>query len=323
MRENAEKVITEYMKPIYGFALKRCSCAEDAEDLTQEICLKLYRVMLVRDDIKDVQKFVWTVAHHAIANYYRGKQKTGIGLCINELAEILPSDVNVTESIIQRELESRLHKEIAYLSKLQRKIVIAHYYENKKQDEIAEALGIPLGTVKWHLFEAKKDLKKGLDIMRKESELKFNPIKFALCGTSGSVGTKGNNSNFFRSALSQNIAYAVWKEGKSINEIADALGVSPVYVESEAEYLEEYGFLVKQGDKYLCNILIDEPTAELNHMHDEMVQRAAKLFANELFDELSASPLLNDENYIVCNHMTDIVKGRPVWEKDNNFMIQR
>ena len=320
-RENANKITIEYTKPIYGFALKRCSSVEDAEDLTQEICLKLYRVMLARNDIKDVRKFVWTIAHNALANYYRGKQQVGIGVCINELAEILPSDANVSDSIIKKEIESRLHSEIAYLSKLQRKIVIAYYYENKKQDKIAKALGVSLGTVKWHLFEAKKDLKKGLDTMRQASELKFNPIKFALCGTNGSVGTKGSNSNFFRSALSQNIEYVVWNKAKSVNEIADALGVSPVYVESETEYLEEYGFLTKQGNKYLCNILLDEPTTELHRMHDEMYQQAAKLFANELYDELSASPLLKDENYIVCNRMIDIVNSRPVSEMDKNFIL--
>ena len=64
-RENANKITIEYTKPIYGFALKRCSSVEDAEDLTQEICLKLYRVMLARNDIKDVRKFVWTIAHNA------------------------------------------------------------------------------------------------------------------------------------------------------------------------------------------------------------------------------------------------------------------
>ena len=320
-REQAEKITTEYMKPIYGFALKRCATGEDAEDLTQEICLKLYRVLLVRDDIEDTRKFVWTVAHNALANYYRGKQQSSIGVCIDDFADVLPSNDDVSESIIKNETESRLHSEIAYLSKLQRRIVIAYYYENKKQDAIANGLGIPLGTVKWHLFEAKKDLKKGMNIMRQASELKFNPIKFDICGTSGSVGTKGGSNNFFRSALSQNIEYAVWKQAKTVNEIADDLGVSPVYVESEAEYLEEYGFLTKKGDKYLCNILLDEPTTEMHHMHDEMYGQAAKLFANALFDELFASQLLEDENVIVCNRMVDIVGGKPVWEKDKNFML--
>ena len=75
---------------------------------------------------------------------------------IDDLSGLPASDDDVHEQIIRDETEARLHKEIAYLSKLQRKIVIASYYEHKKQQEIANELGIPLGTVKWHLFEAKR-----------------------------------------------------------------------------------------------------------------------------------------------------------------------
>ena len=67
-----------------------------------------------------------------------------------------------------------------------------------------------------------------------------------------------------------------------------------MYVESEAEFLEEYGFLLKLKDKYLCNILISEPTEELNRLHDEMYLKAAKIFANELYDELMKSKLLDE-----------------------------
>lgn len=119
-----------------------------------------------------------------------------------------------------------------------------------------------MGTVKWHLFEAKKELKKGLERMRPLGELKFHPVTFALCGTNGSVGTKGGCQNFFRSALAQNIAYALLRGDKTVNQLGDALGVSPVYVESEAAYLAEYGFLLRQGNAYRLNILLDEPTAE-------------------------------------------------------------
>ena len=56
--------------------------------------------------------------------------------------------------------------------------------------EIAEEMDIPVGTVKWHLFEAKKELKRGMDTMRKTSELKFNPINFTSVGINGSIGTK-------------------------------------------------------------------------------------------------------------------------------------
>lgn len=289
----AGKLVEEYLKLIYAFVLKRCSSEQDAEDLTQEISLKVYRALL-RGDIPSVSGYVWTAARHTLANYYRGKQRNGIGLPIDEMAERLPSDEDVAARVIEEETVSRLHREIAYLSSLRRKIVVAYYYDGKPQEQIALELSIPLGTVKWHLFEARKDLKKGMETMRTDSELQFAPISFDICGTNGSMGAKGENGNFFHSALAQNIAYAVRQEGKTANEIAGLLGVSPVYVESEAEYLAEYGFLLKQGKRYLINILLDVPTPELVHLHDELYVRAAALFAGELYEELTRGSLLDE-----------------------------
>ena len=235
----AEQIVTEYLKPIFGFALKRCKTEADAEDLSQEIVLRAYRALLARDDIYDVGKFIWAIAHNTLANYYRDGTKQVIGVSIDEIAEIIPDgSADLSAGMIHRETCDKLHSEIAYLSKLQRRIVIAYYYENKKQAEIARELDIPVGTVKWHLFEAKKELKKGMDIMR-NNELKFNPVKFDFCSISGSVGKKGIGSLRHSSALSQNIIYAVRKKALTINEIADLMGVSPVYIESEIEIKSE------------------------------------------------------------------------------------
>ncbi len=294
-RTDAEKWTTEYLKPVFGFALKKCRSIEDAEDLSQEIMAKVYVALLKRDYIEDVSKFIWTIAHNCLSNYYRDNKHSFTGVPIDEVENCLCDETPTAEAlIVEREEISKLYSEIAYLSKLQRRIVIMYYYENKKQEQIAKELNIPVGTVKWHLFEAKKELKRGMEIMREPSELKFNPKRFDMCSFSGKIGTKGDISNFFRSAISQNIVYTVRYEAKTINEIADELGVSPVYVESEAEFLEEYGFLLKQKDKYLCNVLISEPTEELNRLHDEMYLKAAKIFANELYDELMKSKLLDE-----------------------------
>lgn len=319
-KQDAEHIITEYVKPIYGFALKRCKSMQDAEDLSQEIILKAFRALLNKEDIEDIGKFLWTIAHNALSNYYRDMGKYFIGGPVEELAEELSDGKpELLTGLVEQEEVTKLQSEIAYLSKLQRRIVIAYYYENKKQEEIAKELAIPVGTVKWHLFEAKKDLKRGMETMRTASELKFNPIRFAMCSTNGSEGTKGSNSSFFRSPLTQNIAYAVWKEAKSVNEIADALGVSPVYVESEAEYLEEYGFLTKRGEKYLCNILIEEGTPEINRMRDTMYEEAAKLFANDLYDELVSAEIWNHPG--VQGGFTEELSFESTQEKDKNFFL--
>ena len=65
-RQDVEKTITEYLKPIFGFALKRCKSIHDAEDLSQEIAIRAFRALLIKEDIADMGKFIWTVAHNTL-----------------------------------------------------------------------------------------------------------------------------------------------------------------------------------------------------------------------------------------------------------------
>lgn len=317
-RHDAEKIITEYLKPVFGFALKRCKNPHDAEDLSQEIILRAFRALLCRDDIEDHAKFIWTVAHNALCNYYRDGEKSIIGIPIDDVAELIADEDLPFDDTEDSDALCRLQSEIAYLSKLQRRIVIAYYFENRRQADIARLLNIPVGTVKWHLFEAKKELKRGMDTMRKTSELKFNPIKFQAFGINGSAGTK-DLSDIVRSPLVQNICYCVRNEAKMTGEIADALGVSPVYIEGEVDFLAEYGFLKEQKGKYIADFIIGEPSAALLTMKDKMYKKTAGLFAGELYDELMRGDILDDDG-ISCG-MTGAYSadGKPL--RDKNFIL--
>lgn len=317
-RNDVENIITEYVKPVFGFALKRCKNIQDAEDLSQEIIARAFRALLVKEDIADMGKFIWTVAHNTLSNYYRDTAKSMLGVPLDEVAEQLADPNSALDQEDDSDSICRLQGEIAYLSKLQRRIVIAYYFENRKQAEIAEELNIPVGTVKWHLFEAKKELKRGMDTMRKTSELKFNPITFDSFGTNGSVVK--SPEEIFRSTLSQNICYCVRNQAMSVNEIADALGVSPVYVEPEAEFLEEYGFLRMQKEKYIADFIINEPKEELLIMVDEMYKKAAKLFANDLYEELMSSGILDDTD-ILCTQSDAPVSLDVTPRADKNFLL--
>lgn len=309
--EDASQIINEYLKPIFSFTLKRTKTIQEAEDLAQEIIIKVYKAIKNMDNIYNVESYIWRIAHNTVANYYRGKARSFIGINIDDVAETIKcKQSTVEETYIKNEEMNKLRDKIAYLSKIQRQIVILYYYKGKKQEEISQLLDIPKGTVKWHLFEAKKELKKGMEKMdNKLSELKFNPIKFSFMGVNGSVGREGGTNNFFKSTLAQNIVYSIYNKGKTINEIAEVLGVSPVYVESEVEYLEEYSFLTKlPRDKYISNMIIDEFTEEKLYLIDKMYKDASKLIANEIFDEVIKSKLINSES-IYCPN------------KDVNFLM--
>lgn len=304
-KTEAEAVLESWMKPVLGFALKRCRTAEDAEDLSQEIILKVYRKLLLCDDVEDVERYIWTVAHNALCNYYRSTARNAVGISIEEVGEIPAA---LAEETDDAETVDRLKKEIAYLSETQRKIVVAYYIDRKKQEQIAREVGIPVGTVKWHLFQAKKELKKGMEIMRENGDLKYNPVKFTGYGINGSFGEK-DIFDTFRSPLIQNICYCVRDTWKTVNEIADDLGVSPVYVSGETTFLEEYGFLKKKADRYLADMLIDIPDMELQQMESSLYRTATELFVNELYEKVENSGVL-ESPALTC-----------AWKNDRNFLL--
>ncbi len=301
-----ETVLEPYLKPVLGFALKRCRTAEDAEDLSQEILLRVYRTLLLRDDVEDMDRYVWTVAHNTLCNYYRDASRSRVGIPLEEIGDVpaFPAE----ESEDNRETVDRLKKEIAYLSEMQRKIVIAYYIDHRKQEQIAREFGIPVGTVKWHLLEAKKELKKGMEKMREPGDLKYNPVEFAGYGINGSFGEK-DIFDMFRSPLVQNICFCVRDSWKTVNEIADEMGVSPVYVSGEAAYLAEYGFLKERNGKYLADMLINVPDMKLQRMETDMYNAAADLFAGTLYDALVSGGLM-DSPALTC-----------AWKNDRNFLL--
>lgn len=290
-RMQAEERVIGLLKPLFAFAQRRCSSLEDAEDLTQEIVLRLLRTLPKVEGLQHVESYCWTVAHHTLANYYRHKARNGYGDLPDEVAD----GFDLTAGVERQEAERRLQLEIAHLSEMQRQVVILFYYDQMKQQAIAETLQLSLAMVKWHLSQAKIDLKRSMKTMRANSELKFNPIRFERIGCNGSTGTMGHNANFLRSSLAQNIIYAVRHKALTINQIADALGVSPVYVESDAEFLAKNGFLLKTTGGYISNCLIDEPTNDMTNKLNELYIKAAERIAPDLFDLLSQQVKIGED----------------------------
>ena len=122
-REQAETFITEHLRSVFGFALKRSAGVADAEDLSQEILLRVYRTLLLREDIADPERFLWTAAHNALANYYRDRARQGIGADVDALAEFLPGEDDVAGAVEQKETADRLGLTQVKVSREEKKIL--------------------------------------------------------------------------------------------------------------------------------------------------------------------------------------------------------
>lgn len=287
--ESISAFLHEHMRAVYGYCLRRSSCPQDAEDAAQEILLRTHAALLQRRDVADPLRYLWTIARNTLASAYRAGARCIIGIPPEQA-----DDADILSDLLTREETRLLHRELTRLTRQQREIIALHYFHGMKQVEIASTLDLPVGTVKWHLYEAKKELKQNMTHPQQTAHLKFDPIRFSAFGSEGSIGPDGSPWRAFSSAFRQNIAYACWRKGRTAVEIADCLGVSPVFIEDEAERLAEQGYLITEGGKYRCAILLTEWTADLLRLTDTMYREASALIAPALAEALSPEALATE-----------------------------
>ena len=262
-KQKADDTITLYLEKIYGFAFKKAYSYDEAEELTSEMTAEVYTSLLNSNDIINVSGYIWRICENVYSRYV-AKNKKQEGLCENYMAAV--SAAHMDDGITEEE-KYKIRREISFLSELRRDIVFSFYYKNETIKKIAARHGIPEGTVKWHLNKIKKDLKEGMTMERKIGELGLNPVKALDISHNGTPGSNGGPEYYLKDKIDLNIVYSAYKKPRTLNEIAEELGMTPVFVEDRVTKLADNGFLVKKkGEKYISYVEFTGRTYSLENM---------------------------------------------------------
>jgi RNA polymerase sigma factor (sigma-70 family) len=278
------------MQKIFGFALTKTTDTLKAEELASRITYDLYISLLKAEKVDNINGYVYRVACNVYARFV-DEEVRGRYVSLDEVSVSMEHDFTV--DFEKEEAYVRLRREISFLGKIRREIIVMHYFQKQKLNEIARKLNIPPGTVKWHLHEARNQLKEGISKMENKMTLGMKPVRLVHLGISGMSSPDGRDTNFFLEKLiAQNIAYAAYHKARTITEIAEVLGVPAAFIEDEVSCLEENGFLDKiSGDKYLTNIYISEYTKEMFEEKHEIFKKYARILKDKyvplLFNALS------------------------------------
>ena len=80
-KQKADKIITEYLKKIYGFAMKKSFSYHEAEDLCSDIIDEVYSSLLKSENIENIEGYIWRISEHTYAKYVaRKKKQMGVSL---------------------------------------------------------------------------------------------------------------------------------------------------------------------------------------------------------------------------------------------------
>lgn len=323
-KQNADRILTEYLQKIYGFALSRCLDSFEAEELASDITYEVYLSLLRDGEIYNVNAYVWRISQYVFARWAEKKRimRERGGISVDEIMEqVAAAEAKMPHALIDRDDAERaeraaredslrlLRREIAYLGETQRKIVVAHYYGGQSVKAISESMDIPVGTVKWHLFDARKTIKEGMNMERNTGTLGVNPVRFCDMGHSGRPGATGDTASHLNTVLAQNIAYAAYLSPKTEAEIAEELGITPVFIADIVADLEAFGFMSRvEGGRLRTDIVISRSTKEVDEaihkIKTEAADKLCKRFMSAWLEKMDSYYEQNKESvYVPDNDM--------------------
>jgi RNA polymerase sigma-70 factor (ECF subfamily) len=144
-REAFEILYGRYVRPVFGLALRRLGDRGHAEDAVQEAFAAIWRsASTYRPERGAAGGWLYTVARNAIVDRLR---RTGPATDA-ELPELASVEPGPAERAEDSWVSWRVHRALESLQPREREVIELAYWSGMSQSEVAEYLGLPLGTVK-------------------------------------------------------------------------------------------------------------------------------------------------------------------------------
>ena len=151
-----EKLIGLYYDPIFSYLCRKIGNAALAEDLTQEVFLRLVNTLSRYRPTGKFSNYVFTIAVNAGNDYFR---KSRLPQQEDISTVEIDSGVNVEDFLIKQEQYGRLKEAIEKLPDMQKDTILLRYFHSMKIKDIAQVTGVNPSTVKSRISQGLKKLK--------------------------------------------------------------------------------------------------------------------------------------------------------------------
>lgn len=140
------------------------------EDIEQEVYIKTWRNIKSYQEQGKFRQWLSALTANVCRDYFRSKinRERNMELCDDEVLENIASEQLQEEVLDAKKRQKLILKAVDDLPYKMRKIVVLHEFEDMPLEKIADKMGIPLGTVKSRLFNAKKILSQKLTFLKGE-----------------------------------------------------------------------------------------------------------------------------------------------------------
>ncbi|MCH7778722.1 MAG: sigma-70 family RNA polymerase sigma factor [Gemmatimonadetes bacterium] len=166
-------LVSQYMRRAYYAALGLVGSHDDALDLSQEAFSRAFRARMSLDPNRSFYTWLYTILRRLCFNFLRDRKAqsqklAGAAGWLAEEARARVAAQSPVRAAELAELRSRVAGAIEQLPDRQREVLVLKEFEGLRYREIAELLGIPIGTVMSRLYAARRQLAGRLEESRNE-----------------------------------------------------------------------------------------------------------------------------------------------------------
>ena len=166
-----EEIVTTFSRRIFNLAFRFTSSVEAAEDLTQEVFIRIYKTLDQYDAKQgDLANWLMRLARNLIIDDYRHRQRNPQNSFADDVEDhtfhLHAIGTSAQKDIERRELCAQVQEAIDKLPPDLRTCVILRDIEELSYQEIVDVLKIPEGTVKSRINRGRIELAKILRRMR-------------------------------------------------------------------------------------------------------------------------------------------------------------
>ena len=170
-RQHFTTLIEPHMESLYRQAWRLCGNTADAEDLLQDLLIKLYPRLDEMTAIDKLRPWMARVLYRQFIDLKRSQNRSPIHLAVDNSAdsdadqpldELISHHSGPEQRLTQDHQQQRLITAIDQLNEEQRLVLTLHDVEGYTLPELSEILDCPLGTLKSRLHRARDKVKKVL-----------------------------------------------------------------------------------------------------------------------------------------------------------------
>ena len=163
-----EQVVRDHQEMVFRTLLRLTGSREHLDDLAQDVFFRLYRALPSFRGEALITTYLYRIAVNVAQDEWKRRRRdrdSHISLSDETSGwedRLAHPDRNAEEQLEEREFEQSVEEELQRLSHIERTILVLYHQEERTYEQIAYALGMPIGTVRTHLHRGRKKLREAL-----------------------------------------------------------------------------------------------------------------------------------------------------------------